>query len=90
MDSFKYKSFSIFCKVISNSCFCLYFKNIIYNLNNTNRFIKDRREELVRTEFHFLFLCKLIGPFLSKIHLENTNLLIDVIFIFFFTINKLI
>ena len=40
-------------------------------------FIKERRGDLVRTESHFLFICKLIGPFLSKIHLENTNLLID-------------
>ena len=40
-------------------------------------FIKDRLDELVKTESHFLFICKLIGPFLSKIHLENTNLLID-------------
>lgn len=35
--------------------------------------------ELVRTEAHFLFICKLIGPFLSKIHLENTNLLINLV-----------
>jgi mediator of RNA polymerase II transcription subunit 23 len=41
------------------------------------KFIKERRDELVLTESHFLFICKLIGPFLSKIHLENTNLLID-------------
>ena len=32
----------------------------------------------VKTEAHFLFVCKLIGPFLSKIHIENTSLLIDV------------
>jgi mediator of RNA polymerase II transcription subunit 23 len=48
------------------------------------KFIKERRNQLVKTEAHFLFICKLIGPFLSKIHLENTNLLIMVnIFIFF-------
>ncbi|CAF0729586.1 unnamed protein product [Brachionus calyciflorus] len=41
------------------------------------RFLKERREELVKTEYHFLFICKLVGPFLSKIHIENTNLLID-------------
>ncbi len=40
-------------------------------------FIKERKDELVKTESHFLFICKLIGPFLSKIHLENTNLLIE-------------
>ena len=33
---------------------------------------------MVKTEVQFLFICKLIGPFLSKIHMENTNLLIDV------------
>ena len=35
--------------------------------------------ELIKTEAHFLFICKLIGPFLSKIHLENTNLLINLV-----------
>ena len=32
----------------------------------------------VKTEAHFLFICKLIGPFLSKIHIENSSLLVDV------------
>ena len=41
------------------------------------QFLKERKNELVVTESQFLFICKLIGPFLSKIHLENTNLLID-------------
>jgi len=43
------------------------------------KFIKERRIQLVKTEAHFLFICKLIGPFLSKIHLENTNLLINLV-----------
>jgi hypothetical protein len=52
------------------------------------KFIKERRNQLVKTEAHFLFICKLIGPFLSKIHLENTNLLIMVnIYFFIFYLN---
>lgn len=43
------------------------------------KFLKERRSELIRTEAHFLFICKLIGPYLSKIHLENTNLLINLV-----------
>jgi mediator of RNA polymerase II transcription subunit 23 len=41
------------------------------------KFLKERKQDLVKTENQFLFICKLIGPFLSKIHMENTNLLID-------------
>jgi hypothetical protein len=44
-----------------------------------SRFLKSRKNELVNTEAHFLFICKLIGPYLSKIHLENTNLLIGLV-----------
>jgi len=45
-------------------------------------FLKENQEKLVITESHFLFVCKLIGPFLSKIHFENSNLLIEVCFFF--------
>lgn len=52
------------------------FKQII--LFEKKRFLKERKQDLVHTEYHFLFICKLVGPFLSKIHIENTNLLIEV------------
>ncbi len=41
-------------------------------------FLKEKKAQLIKTEAHFLFVCKLVGPFLSKIHIENTNLLISV------------
>jgi len=41
--------------------------------------LKERRLEIVNTEAHFLFICKLIGPFLSKIHQENSYLLISLV-----------
>lgn len=40
--------------------------------------LKERKDELIRTESQFLFICKIIGPFLSKIHMENTTLFLEV------------
>ena len=56
----------IYCKLQIILCFIDY------------RMLKERKEELIRTEAQFLFICKIIGPFLSKIHMENTALFVEV------------
>lgn len=43
-----------------------------------DRFLRERREELIKSESHFLFICKLLGPALAKIHYEHSSLLIEI------------
>jgi mediator of RNA polymerase II transcription subunit 23 len=43
------------------------------------KFLKERLVDKIDNECKFLLICKLIGPFLSKIHIENTNLLLELV-----------
>lgn len=49
----------------------------IGQLSMMPQFVKEKLKELIRTEEQLMFLLYLIGPFLSRFHLERTRCLLD-------------
>ena len=49
----------------------------IGQLSMLPQFIKDRVKEIVKTEEQYLLLLFLVGPFLSRFHIERTRCLMD-------------